>query len=277
MLRDELGLLFGRLRIRALLVALAAVPIGYAIGVHLSGHATHDAPPFVGQIPQNGVYGGVAGLATTAPIVLPLVLAVVAGDTIAGEADLGTLRSLLTAPVSRTRLLAIKLASVCVFSLVAALVVAAAGLAAGAVLYHLGPVPTALGADAPGPTTQLTGPALSLAAALGHLLLATLVCGVQLFGFGAIGVFLSTLTRIPLAATIAAAGVLGAATATQSATFLSAIQPALPTTYWDEFGSLFHTGQPLHDIGAAVAVSLAYFVVFSGAAWLTFRRADIAT
>lgn len=277
MLRDELGLLFGRLRIRVLLLALAAVPVGYAIGVHLSGHATHDAPPFVGQIPQNGVYGGVAGLASTAPVVLPLVLAVVAGDAIAGEADLGTLRSLLTAPVSRAKLLAIKLTVVCVFALVAALVVAIAGLAAGAVLYHLGPVPTALGADAPAPDVHLTGPALTLAVALGHLLLAALVCGVQLFGFGAIGVFLSTLTRIPLAATIAAAGVLGAATATQSATFLAAVQPVLPTTYWDQFGSLFHSGQPLHDIGAAVVVSLAYFVIFSGAAWLKFHRADIAT
>lgn len=277
MLRDELGLLFGRLRIRVLLLTLAAVPIGYAVGVHLSGHATHDAPPFVGQIPQNGVYGGVAGLATTAPVVLPLVLAVVAGDAIAGEADLGTLRSLLTAPVGRGKLLATKLAAMCTFALVAALVVALAGLAAGAVLYRLGPVPTALGADAPAPDAHLTGPTLTLAAALVRLLVAALVCGVQLFGFGAIGVFLSTLTRIPLAATIAAAGVLGAATATQSATFLSAVQPGLPTTYWNQFGSLFHTGQPLHDIGAAVLVSLGYFIVFSVAAWLRFRRADIAT
>ena len=277
MLRDELGLLFGRLRIRILLLALAAVPIGYAIGVHLSGHATHDAPPFVGQIPQNGVYGGVAGLATTAPVVLPLVLAVVAGDAIAGEAAFGTLRSLLTAPVRRGTLLAVKLTAVCVFALVAALVVAAAGLLAGAVLSHLGPVPTALGADAPAPDAQLTGPVLPLVAALGRLLLSALICGVQLFGFGAIGVFLSTLTRIPLAATIAAAGVLGAATATQTATFLTAVQPVLPTTYWLDFSSLFHTGQSLHHIAAAMTVSVAYFAVFSAAAWLKFRRADIAT
>ncbi len=277
MLRDELGLMFGRLRIRVLLLALAAVPVGYAVGVHLSGHATHDAPPFVGQIPQNGVYGGVAGLATTAPVVLPLLLAVVAGDAIAGEADFGTLRSLLTAPISRGRLLLIKLTTVCVFAVVAALVVAAAGLLAGGVLFHLGPVPTALGAEAPAPDAQLTGPALSVVAALARLLLAALVCGVQLFGFAALGVFLSTLTRIPLAATIAAGGVLGAAIATKSATFLKAVQPALPTTYWEGFGNLFHSGQSLEDSVRAVLISLLYFLVFSTAAWLKFRRADIAT
>jgi ABC-2 type transport system permease protein len=109
MLGEELSFLFGRLRIRILLLVLAAVPVGYAIGVRRSGHATHDAPPFVGQIPQNGLYAGIAGLATTTPIVLPLVLAIVAAGEISGEPDFGTLRTLLIAPVSRARLLATKL------------------------------------------------------------------------------------------------------------------------------------------------------------------------
>jgi ABC-2 type transport system permease protein len=277
MLRDELGLMFGRLRIRVLLIVLAAVPIGYAIGVHLSGHATGDAPPFVGQIPQNGVFAGLAGLTTTTPAVLPLIIAVVAGDAITGEADFGTLRSLLTAPISRGRLLIIKLTTVCVFALVASVLIAVAGLLAGAVLFHLGPVPTALGSDAPSPSTQLTGPALPLIIALGRLLVAALIAGVQLFGFAAIGVFLSTLTRIPLAATIAAGGVLGLSDAVQSATFLKPIRAAIPTNYWDGFTALFHSGQPLDDSGNAIVVSLIYVLVFSAAAWLKFRHADIAT
>ena len=80
MLRDELGLMFGRLRIRVLLLVIAAIPIGYTIGVRMSGRATGDAPLFVGQIPQHGLFAGLAGLTTTAPAVLPLILAVVAGD-----------------------------------------------------------------------------------------------------------------------------------------------------------------------------------------------------
>ncbi len=277
MLAEELNFLFGRLRIRILLLVLAAVPVGYAIGVRLSGHATHDAPPFVGQIPQNGLYAGVAGLATTTPIVLPLVLAIVAGDAIAGEADFGTLRTLLTAPVSRARLLAIKLITACVFALVAAFVIAAAGLLAGAVLYHLGPVPTALGADAPAADAVLNGPTISLATGIGRLFLAALISGVQLFGWAAMGVFFSTLTRIPLAATIATGAVLGVAEAAQSASFLSRVQPILPTTYWDGYVSLFHSGQPWSGNAHAILASLIYLLVFAAGAWVRFSRADIAT
>ncbi len=277
MLRDELTFMFGRVRIRVLLLAAAAVPVGYTIAVRLSGHATGDAPPFVGQISQNGVFAGLAGLTTTVPAVLPLMLAVVAGDAIAGEADYGTLRSLLIAPVSRGRLLLIKLAAVCAFVVVAAFVVTGAGLLAGAVLFHLGPVNTAVGTEDPGPAVHLTGPAFPLAVGIGRLTLAAAIGGVQLFGFGAIGVFISTLTRIPLAATLGAAGVLGLSDALESASFLTPIRPAIPSTYWEAYPSLFHTGQPLGDTVNAVAVSLIYLLVFGVAAWLNFRRADIAT
>lgn len=277
MLRDELTFMFGRVRIRVLLLAAAAVPVGYTIAVRLSGHATGDAPPFVGQIPQNGVFAGLAGLTTTVPAVLPLMLAVVAGDAIAGEADYGTLRSLLIAPVTRGRLLLIKLAAVCAFAVVAAFVVTGAGLLAGAILFHLGPVNTAVGTEDPGPAVHLTGPAFPLAVGIGRLALAAAIGGVQLFGFGAIGVFISTLTRIPLAATLGAAGVLGLSDALESASFLTPIRPAIPSTYWEAYPSLFHTGQPLADTVNAVAVSLIYLLVFGVAAWLNFRRADIAT
>ena len=41
-------------------------------------------------------------------LVLPLVVAVVAGDSLAGEAGYGTLRYLLSCPAGRTRLLSVK-------------------------------------------------------------------------------------------------------------------------------------------------------------------------
>ena len=59
-------------------------------------------------------------------------------------------------------------------------------------MFPLGRVPTVLGADDPNPTTHLSGPSLSLLAGTGRLGLAALVAGVQLFGFAAVGVFLST-------------------------------------------------------------------------------------
>ena len=277
MLRNELAVMFGRVRIRLLLLVIAAIPVGYAIGVRLSGHATGDAPAFVGQIPQNGLFAGLAGLTTTVAAVLPLIVAVVAGDAIAGEADFGTLRTLLTAPLSRRRLLGVKLAAVCVFCLTAAFVAVLAGSIAGALLFHVGPVPTALGLGDPTSTDTLTGPTLSIFVASARLVLAALIGGVQLFGFAAIGVFLSTLTRVPLGATVALAGVLGISDALESVGALKAVRGAIPSTYWDGFTALFHTGRALEDITSAVFTSMAYLLVFGLLALWKFSRTDIAT
>ena len=65
------------------------------------------------------------------PLFLPIAVAVVAGDSIAGEAQAGTLRYLLARPAGRTRLLVAKLISVLAFALVTVLIVAAVGYLLG--------------------------------------------------------------------------------------------------------------------------------------------------
>ena len=60
----------------------------------------------------NGALFPVAALAIVLPLFLPIAVAVVAGDSIAGEAQAGTLRYLLARPVGRTRLLVAKLVAV---------------------------------------------------------------------------------------------------------------------------------------------------------------------
>ena len=88
--------------------------------------ATSDAVPGPGEGPEllaavlsNGSLYPAAALALVLPILLPVAVAVVAGDTIAGEAQAGTLRYLLVRPVGRTKLLVAKLASVLVFDILA--------------------------------------------------------------------------------------------------------------------------------------------------------------
>ena len=63
----------------------------------------------------NGSLFAVAALAIVLPLFLPVAVAVVAGDSIAGEAQAGTLRYLLVRPVGRTRLLVAKLVAMLVF------------------------------------------------------------------------------------------------------------------------------------------------------------------
>src|ERR1700726_4025352 len=139
MLRAELATQFRRRRMIALLVVLAAGPAALALAVYLSGGPNPgNGPTFLDQVTRNGVFAALAGLTVTVPFFLPLTVAVVAGDTIAGEASLGTLRYLLVRPAGRTRLLLVKGASTATFCLVAAFTVAIGGLLAGAVLFPLG-------------------------------------------------------------------------------------------------------------------------------------------
>ena len=90
------------------------------------------------------------------PLFLPLTIGVVAGDTIAGEAGLGTLRYLLVAPAGRVRLLLVKYAGGGRFCLAAPLTVALAGAAIGASLFPVGPV-TLLSGDVVSPAKRCCG------------------------------------------------------------------------------------------------------------------------
>src|ERR1039457_7059230 len=165
LLRSELQLIFLRRRNLALLAVLAGIPllIGFALRLQdRSGGGGGSGPAFLSQVTGNGVFLALAALTVLLILVLPLAVAVVAGDSIAGEAGLGTLRYLLTVPAGRTRLLAIKFAAVVIFGLAACLLVTAVSLAIGAALFPVGPV------------TLLSGTTVPLATGLLRLLLVTL-------------------------------------------------------------------------------------------------------
>src|SRR2546421_529315 len=107
MWRAELAFLFRRLRVRAALLVLAAIPAALALALRLSGSGPEggEGPQFLDQVTHNGVFAALAGLTVTLPIFLPLAVAMVSGDALAGEANLGTLRYLLIRPARRSRLL----------------------------------------------------------------------------------------------------------------------------------------------------------------------------
>jgi energy-coupling factor transporter ATP-binding protein EcfA2 len=88
-----------------------------------------------------------AALALVLPVFLPVATAVVAGDSIAGEAATGTLRYLLVRPVGRTRLLVAKLVSVVVYVLLVVLAVTFTAYATG--VFLLGPSQAAAVARVP--------------------------------------------------------------------------------------------------------------------------------
>ncbi len=265
MWRAELGLLLRRTRTRALLGVLALVPVVIAVAVRLSGNGSERAngPQFLDQLTHNGVFAALVGLTVTLPFFLPLAVAVVAGDSIAGEASIGTLRYLLTRPYGRTRLLLLKGAVLVVFCIIAACTVALAGIIAGAILFPVGPV------------TTLSGTTLSLTAGTVRIFAAAAVVGASLFGLAAIGLFISTLTDAPVGAMAATAGIAVLSGVLDAVPQLGVLHPWLLTHYWLTFGDLLRSPVRSADITKNLVLQAGYIAVFVTAAWAKFTTKDV--
>ena len=95
-LRSEVGMVFRRRRNLALLAVLAGIPIVIAIAIKVTAPPNdgRDGPPFLFSITGNGIFVALTALTVVLPLFLPLAVAVVSGESVAGEASLGTLRYL---------------------------------------------------------------------------------------------------------------------------------------------------------------------------------------
>ena len=181
-------------------------------------------PNFISSITGNGLFVAFAALTLELPLFLPLAVAAIAGDSIAGEANLGTLRYLLTIPAGRTRLLAVKYAAIVIFSLVATLLVAVVGAIIGLALFGGGDM------------TLLSGSQTSLRRRRsGGCLLSCLYLAVQFSALGAIGLFVSTLTEQPIGATIAIVLVNVLMFILDSISQLDWLHPWLLTHWWTAY------------------------------------------
>jgi ABC-2 type transport system permease protein len=265
LLRSELRTLFRRLRTLAMLAVLAGVPIllAWAVKAFSAPSGPQEGPPFLFQVTSNGLFVSFTALVVTLPLFLPLAVGVVAGDSLAGEANQGTLRYLLVVPTGRTRLLAVKLASVVVFGLAAAFTVALVGMAIGAALFPLGQV------------TLLSGDTIGSGAAFVRALLVAAYVGVSLTGIGAIGVFVSTLTDVPIAAMATTVTLAIASQIVDAIPQLHAVHPWLPTHYWLAFGDLLREPMYTAEVGKGLWLQLGYVAVFGALAWARFTTRDV--
>jgi len=265
LLRSELRLVFRRLRNLALLAALAALPILLGIALRLAAPRGGGGPEssFVDQLAGNGVFLAFIAITIMIALVLPLAIAVVSGDSMAGEANLGTLRYLLTVPAGRTRLLAVKYASIVIFGLSACFVVVAAALATGAALFPIGPV------------TLLSGNTVSLGQGLLRVLFVTLYVAAAMAALGAIGLAVSTLTEHPIGAIAAILVLAVVSEIADNIPQFAVVQPYLPTHWWLFFDSLLRTPIATSDLLHGLLSFGVYAVIFCAIAWARFTGADI--
>ncbi len=253
---------------------LAALPILIGVALRLQassggggggGGDGGPGPAFFSQVTDNGVFLALAATTVLLILVLPLAVAVVAGDSIAGEAGLGTLRYLLAVPVGRTRLLFIKYTAVVIFGLAACLLVTVVSLATGVALFPVGPV------------TLLSGTTVPLAAGLLRLLLVTLYVAAAMAALGAIGLAVSTLTEHAIAAMAATLVIVVGSEVADSVSQFAAIHPFLPTHFWLAFDALLRAPVDWTSAVHGLLSFVVYVIIFGSVAWARFTTADVTS
>jgi ABC-2 type transport system permease protein len=264
LLGSELSVLFRRRRTWAMLLALAAIPVLIAVAVRLSSSVPAGrGPAFLDRISQNGLFVAVTAMLVSVPLFLPLTVGVVAGDTIAGEASLGTLRYLLVAPAGRVRLLLVKYAGALAFCVAAPVTVALAGAAIGASLFPVGPV------------TLLSGDVVEPPEAALRLVLIAAYLAVSLAGLSAIGLFLSTLTVVPVGAMAATVVLSVVSQVLDQLPQLEWLHPWLFSHYWLDFADLLRQPVAWDSFLTNALLQGGYIAVFGALAYGRFITKDV--
>jgi ABC-2 type transport system permease protein len=264
LLASEISVMFRRRRTLAMLGAVALIPILIAIAVRLSSsRATGRGPAFLDQISQNGLFVSFVAMVVAIPLFLPLTVGVVAGDTIAGEAGAGTLRYLLVAPAGRVRLLVVKYLGSAVFCVAASLTVIVFGTLIGVILFPTGPV------------TLLSGDTVSVGESLLRSLLVASYVTISLLGLSMIGLFISTLTDVPVGAMAATIVMAVASQVLDQLPQLDWLHPFLFSHYWLSFADLLRQPISWDSYGSNAILQGAYIVIFGALAYGRFSAKDI--
>ncbi len=274
--RSELRLIFLRKRNLLLLAVVALFPILIGIGLRVAAHPSNGGGggggpggggglQFVDQLAGNGVFLTFISLTVLLTLVMPVVVAVVAGDSVAGEAGYGTLRYLLSVPAGRTRLLAVKYSVIVVFALAITVLVTAVALATGAALFPIGPV------------TLLSGTTVSLAEGILRLVFVTLYVSAAMAALGAIGLAISTLTEHAIGAIAALAIIVVASEVCDTVQQFAVIHPYLPTHWWLMFDSLLRVPIDTGTMLRGLLSFAVYLVLFGSFAWARFSNADVTS
>jgi ABC-2 type transport system permease protein len=270
LLWSELKLVFGRPRNRAILGVFVITPIAFGVLFRLTINSVSSngggGPAFLNELAGNGVFLALVVLTfMLGLLMLPLAVAVVAGDAIAGEASLGTLRGLLVVPAGRVRLLAVKYAAIVIFCAAACLLITIVALIMGLALFPAGPV------------TTLSGTTITLGTGVLRVLVVAAYAAAALASLGAIGLAASTLTQHPVGAIAGLLVLVVASEIADQVPQLSAIHPYLPSHFWMSWDGLFRAPVDWSGITHGLLSFAVYLVIFGGVAWARFTTADITS
>jgi ABC-2 type transport system permease protein len=196
---------------------------------------------------------------------LVVVFALFFGDTVASEAQWGSLRYALATPVPRNRLLRQKWCAALLLAVGALLTLVVVALVAGGITYGFGDIETPVGLTMP----QGTG-LVRLAAMVGYL-------AVHLLVVGALGFWLSTITDAPLAAVGGAVFTMIVFAVLEQVEQLGDIRNWFPSAYGTAWVDLLQTPVDSDHLFRGVIQGLVYVAVLTGLGFRHFSRRDVTS
>jgi ABC-2 type transport system permease protein len=244
---------------------LVAVPVIMTVALRLSSTKPPpgEGPPFFSDIANNGLFVPLAAVAALSFFLLPLVSSMTGSFVIAGEAEMGTLKTLLVRPVNRGGVLLAKWAVAIMYVAVGMALVGIGGAVTGGLVFGFHPLAT------------LSGGEVGIAHGLGLTALAYLFVLAQMACIVSLAVLFSTLTDSSLTAAVGALVLTLVLTALGQFSYFDFLSPYLFTSHTEEWFNLLRDPIPWDPIRDALVVFGCYVVVLTTAAWAVFRRKDI--
>jgi len=264
----ELRRQFKRRRTIGVFVAMAALPLILIAALHLGsgdGGGRNREINLVDVATASGLNFTLFVLFAASGFFLVVVFALFYGDTVASEAQWGSLRYTLATPVPRRRLLRQKWYAALVMSIGAFLTLVVVSVVAGGLFYGFSDVTTPVGLSI-GQGDAL----LRLAGMVGYLTIHLLVVGALAF-------WLSTVTDAPLAAVGGAVFTMIVFAILEQVTQLGSIRNYFPSAYGISWTDLLQTPVDSGDLFRGVIQSLLYIGVLTGLGFVHFARRDVTS
>jgi ABC-2 type transport system permease protein len=265
-LRVELARQLRRRRTQLVLVFLVLLPF-ILIGAFQLGtdSGNRRSGGFVDLATASGVNFVITTLFVSSSFLLPMIVALFFGDTIASEASWSSLKYLLAAPIPRHRLLRQKALSSALLSVFALALLPAVALGAGVIWYGAGQA------------VSPTGEAASFGSGVWGVTLAVVYIAIQLFWLAGLALFLSVATDAPLGAVGGAVLASILSQILDQITALDNLRDYLPTHYSLAWVDLISTDVDWTNMAKGVCSALVYGALFTLLASRRFSTKDITS
>ncbi len=201
-------------------------------------------------------------------IQIPLLVALVAGDTLAGEATLGTLRLLLTKPISRNQLILAKFMSSFIYTVLLVIWLAIVALGLSVLIFGRGDM---VNIKSDTFILILQNDVLWRYAAafcfamLAMTTIASLSILLSVFADNSIGPIISTMGIVVVLTILS----------NLDLPLFNHIKPYIFTTHMIGWKGFFDDPVPVRQIGISAMVLIVYTVAFAGTTMLVFNKKDI--